>query len=146
MGRDDLDSLLNFLMPFGRKMIEKYGEVYPCAVVVKQNGDMVPLSNETGKSDPTVQEVMEVLLVGLCRGAREREFRAVGLCLDVRVTNPQSGVKSDAVCASIETEDGTAMDIFLPYRSVSSGAFEYGEMFALEAQRRIFQERPPPNN
>ncbi|MBI3099617.1 MAG: hypothetical protein HYY93_15520 [Planctomycetes bacterium] len=143
MGAEDLDLLLNFLMPFGRKMLEKYGEVYPCAVGMKQDGELVPLNSETGRSEPTVQEVMEVLLVGLTRGAREETYRATGMCLDVRVTLPETQVKSDAICASLESSDGRAIDIFLPYRSTTPGVFEYGEMFAAEAPRRIFPESPP---
>ena len=31
-----------------------------------------------------------------------------------------------------ETDEGKALDVFLPYRTVSPGSFEYGEIFALE--------------
>ena len=73
--------------------------------------------------------------------AKSRAIRATALCVDLRVVPPGEQNKSDAVEIQMEHMDGAALNVFLPYGKDSSGAFQYGTLFAVKAEPRVFAKQ-----
>ncbi len=133
--RADMDALLDALMRFAQEMLDKHGEFYPFAAVVTNDGDLQMVSAYSETEHPPSQELIDLLHARLRDQARGGEIRAAGVCVDVRVRSPHD---TDAIQASLEHRDADPVNVFLPYRKRRLGDYDYGELFATAADRRVF--------
>lgn len=138
MAHPDLDSLWNSLFPFAQQMLAKRGAFYPFGASIKADGQMVMNAADTGSEHPEPTEMLELLIAGFRREAAAGSVRAAGMCLDVRVTPPNSSEKSDAICAQLEHAEGQCVDVFLPYKKGFLGRYKFGDVFATPRESRIF--------
>ena len=129
----DLDELLRVALPFAQQMLEKHGEFFPYAVVIRPDGQTAMIAGYTGTETPPSAEVLAVLYQGL--RAKAEESRGVAVVADVRL----KGEGTDAIQIEVEHREGIAMKVFLPYRKRRFGRQpEIGEMRAEEGERRIW--------
>lgn len=135
---EDFDALLNHLYGFAEAMLKKHGEFFPFAAQVGADGKVAGVGGYTGEEQPESQEVIELLRKGLQQAAARGEIRAAGICYDARIT-PEGGEKTDAVCAQLEHKDGRASVVYLPYKKGWLGRLKFGELFAVEGEKKIFQ-------
>lgn len=138
MAHPDLDSLWNSLFPFAQQMLAKRGAFYPFGASIKADGQMVMNAADTGSEHPEPTQMLELLIAGFRREAAAGSVRAAGMCLDVRVTPPNSSEKSDAICAQLEHAEGQCVDVFLPYKKGFLGRYKFGDVFATPRESRIF--------
>jgi hypothetical protein len=134
----DLDSLWNSLFPFAQKMLAKRGAFHPFGASIKADGQMAMNAADTGSEHPEPTELVDLLVAGFRQAAAAGSVRAAGVCLDVRVTLPNSSEKSDAICAQLEHAEGQCVDEFLPYKKGLLGRYTFGEVFATPRESRIF--------
>ena len=114
-------------------MLEKHGEFFPYAVVIRPDGQTAMIAGYTGTETPPSAEVLAVLYQGL--RAKAEESRGVAVVADVRL----KGEGTDAIQIEVEHREGIAMKVFLPYRKRRFGRQpEIGEMRAEEGERRIW--------
>jgi hypothetical protein len=139
MSRPDLDSLLNFLLPFAQDMLAKHGEFFPFAATMSVGGELAKAASYTGSERPASMEVLEVIEDGLRQSARNSEIRAAAVCVDARVQAPGTTEKTDAIQVKFEHSDGEAIEVFLPYRKGFLRRLKYGELFATQGTRTLFQ-------
>ena len=144
VSRDELNRLLNAMIPFAQDMLGKYGQFVPFAGVLNAEGEIELLGGFADNENVTAQEIHDVLLDGLQQSAREGKYRATGLCADVHVRRGQADQGSDAIGVSLEHSDGTALDVYLPYTKPAPGQIEYGELFGAGAAVRVFTAPPAP--
>jgi hypothetical protein len=83
--------------------------------------------------------LIDILVAAFRQQAAAGAIRAAGVCLDVRVTLPNTSEKSDAICAQLEHAEGQCVDVYLPYKKGWLGRFTFGEVFATAGESRIFQ-------
>ncbi len=140
---DELEQLLNAIIPFAQRMLARHGEFYPFAAAVSRDGRLKFIGEFVGdlpeRTNPLAAELINYLREQLIAGASKGEYRATGICSGVQVNVPSQDEKSDAVRISVEHLDGQAMNVFLPYQLDPSGEVAYGDVFAAVAEPVIFQ-------
>ena len=141
MNRDDLNQLLNALIPYAQQMLNQQGQFVPFACAISAAGEVEMIGGQPGSDETTTQEIHDVLLKELQQGARGGKYRAVGLCSDVRVRCGEAPEPSEAISVGLEHSDGTAIDVYLPYTKQGAGQVKYGDLFGSARQLRIFS--PP---
>jgi hypothetical protein len=131
----DGETLLNFLMPDAIEDLEKNQEVLPRAAVVTEGGELRMIE---APDDPEAapQEAFEAL----CDQIRRGSYRSAGLCFDIHFVREDVDHHSDGIRVYLETKDGAAMNVFLPYEHPEGGEVKTGELFATEGKARIFGE------
>jgi hypothetical protein len=135
--RDDLDALVNFLLPFAQQMLGKSDEFFPFAAEVSAEGELVAVGIDSGEDDqPASQEVIDAHIELLRSHAAAGQIRACGVCSDTRVTTPETG-QTDAVRVALEHRDAEPLDVYLPY-SKGPDAYSFGDLIAVAGESRVF--------
>lgn len=107
--QDDLDELLNVVVPFGEQTLERYGELFPYGAAIALDGRTALLAADAGPGgDATSHEAYDSLREG---ARRDRDgFRAVAIAADVRVHGG-----GDAIRVDTEHRDGVALTLLIEY-------------------------------
>ncbi len=139
---EELEQLLNAIIPFAQRMLVRHGEFYPFAAAVNQNGKLKFIGEFVGdlpeRANPLSGGLIGYLREQLIAGASKGEYRATGICSGVQVDVSGQKEKGDAVRISVEHLEGQAMDVFLPYQLDPSGEVAYGDVYAAVAEPVIF--------
>jgi hypothetical protein len=141
MAHEDIDTLLNAVLPFAQQMLGKYGEFYPIGASMNAAGEVGLVGVMPESEHPEAQEIIDLLMAQLVDDARKREIRGSAICFDGSAIPPGQSAKSDAICAHLEHASGICVAAFLPYRKEISGEVTYGELFAGELKPQIFVSR-----
>jgi hypothetical protein len=137
----DFNSLVNALLPFAQQMLREHGAFLPFGAIANA-GRVTLVACDLGKEDATVPELAEFMTVSLRSQAQEHGSVAAAYCVDVRVVDPRSQAKTDAVQLVFEHRSGEAMNVFFPYAKNAAGVYEFDHPFALVSERRIFAGAP----
>jgi len=135
--REEIEALLNFLLPFAEEQLTKNGEFFPYAAVVEADGDLAAVSTDPGEEDPDVGDLLLSLRAHLAEQAAGGSIRASGIAADVTLTDPDSGEVTDAVQVELDHAEGDAVDIYVPYESAGDGV-KFGELVAAHGREPIF--------
>ncbi|KQW53624.1 hypothetical protein ASC77_04980 [Nocardioides sp. Root1257] len=107
--QEDLDGLLNLVLPLAQELLGKNGRFYPFGASVSTGGEASLTAADAGLGDhPQPDRV----LAGVYDGARAAaaETRAAAFVSDVLVGG------SDAVQVELEHRDGIALVVLVPYQ------------------------------
>jgi hypothetical protein len=138
MAHPDLDQLLNFLPPFAQQMLAKHGEFYPFGSSMTTDGKIVANGAYEGDENPPSQPLIDLLTQGFRQQAAAGQILAAGICYDIRTIPPGQSEKTDAICMSLEHQNGEAADVCLPYKKGWFGKISYGEIFGAPRKREFF--------
>jgi len=138
MAHPDLDELLNAVLPFAQQMLSDHGEFFPFGSAMTVDGKIEELAAFTGDERPSSEELIALLTRGLRQKATAGEIRAAAICYDVRTIPPGHSEKTDAVCVSLEHQDGETADVYLPYKKGWFGKISYGQIFGSPRKREFF--------
>jgi len=138
MAREDLDNLLSACIPFAKQLLEKRGEFFPFGCAMSPAGEISLAQGYDDKPDVNAQEIIELTLDGFRTGARSGEYKAVALCVDVRVNAPDGSGKTDAIRVTLEENGGEALNVFIPYHKGMMRGVAYGEVFACATEHIVF--------
>ena len=134
---EEIQELLNFLLPHAERMLNEHGEFYPYAVALDSDGTMEAVTPDVETDDPDVGDVLVALHEGLREQAAEGAIRASAIAADVTLTDPDSGKTTDAVQVELDHADGDPVDIYVPYESAGDG-IKFGELVAAEGREPVF--------
>jgi hypothetical protein len=134
---DEIQELLNFLLPFAERMLTENGEFYPYAASVASDGEVSAVAIHLGDEHPDAGDLLVSLHEQLRMQAADGEIRASGIAADVTLTDPDSGETTDAVQVQLDHAQGDAVDIYVPYES-AEGGLKFGELVAAEGREPIF--------
>jgi len=134
---DEIQELLNFLLPYAERMLTQHGEFYPYAAALGSDGELSAVGTDLDDDSPDVGEVLLALHQGLREQAAEGEIRASGIAADVTLTDPDSGETTDAVQVELDHADADAVDIFVPYETEDEG-IKFGDLVAAEGREPVF--------
>jgi hypothetical protein len=134
---DEIQELLNFLLPYAERMLSEHGEFYPYAAALDSDGELNAVGTDLDDDSPDVGEVLLALHQGLRERAAEGEIRASGIAADVTLTDPDSGETTDAVQVELDHAEADAVDIFVPYETEAEG-IKFGELVAAEGREPVF--------
>jgi len=143
VNRADLDPLLDEALQAACHLLEKNGEFFPFGVVLRSDGETRHVQGWTASEQPPPAEVIDLLLRGFRNGAASREYRATALVRDVRVKDQHQDLTTDAISVTLEHEDGTSINCYLPYTRSDAGALTYGEVFAHPTESNVFATDVP---
>lgn len=108
MAQNDLDVLLNSVLPFAEQTLAKYGELFPFGAGVDVGGQVAMLAADSGLGEhPASNQVLDALYEGA--RAEAASHRAVAFVADVRANG------SDAVRIELEHREGVALVLLIPY-------------------------------
>ncbi len=138
MAQEDMDALLNAVVPLAQQMLGKYGEFYPLGASMTHDGAVGLVGVMPESEFPQAQEIIDLLLDQLHEDADQHAIRGSVICFSGSAIPPGEPEKRDAICAHIELESGMCAAAFLPYRKEISGQVTYGELFAGNLKPQIF--------
>jgi hypothetical protein len=134
---DEIQELLNFLLPYAEQMLNQHGEFYPYAAALDAEGELNAVGAEVDDDTPDVGELLLALHQGLREQAADGAIRASGIAADVTLTDPDSGETTDAVQVELDHADADAVDVFVPYETESDG-IKFGELVAAAGREPVF--------
>jgi hypothetical protein len=134
---DEIQELLNFLLPHAEQMLNEHGEFYPYAAALDSDGALNSVDTDLEDDSPDVGDVLLALHEGLRERAAEGAIRASGIAADVTLTDPDSGETTDAVQVELDHADAEAVDVFVPYETEPDG-IKFGELVAAEGREPVF--------
>ena len=132
LAQDDLDALLNALLPFAEDQLAKNGAFYPFAGSMSLDGEATLVATDPGLGEhPASDQVLTTLYDGA--RANANASRAFAFVADVRANG------SDAVRLELEHREGTALVLLLPYtRSRFKKALTFGQMGVSTGAPRVW--------
>jgi hypothetical protein len=76
--RDEMDSLLDMLLPFAQQQLEKHGEFFPFAASIDSSGAQAMVAVDLGDEHPASKDVIDSLYedLGAFRGKRRDSRRS----------------------------------------------------------------------
>lgn len=130
--QDDLDGLLNFVLPVAEELLGKHAEFYPFGAAVSNDGEA-----SLAGADPGLGEhpASDAVLAALYQGARmsSTSVRAAAFVVDVIVEG------SDAVRVELEHREGIALVVLAPYkRRRFKRAVTFGQMSVSSGDPRVW--------
>jgi hypothetical protein len=135
--KEEIELLLNYLLPLAEEMLSKQGEFYPYAAMMDTGGEVQSVSAAPDEQ-PDVGELLLALHTELRSQAAEGAIRASGIASDVTLTDPDSGEVTDAVQLELDHAEAEPVDVYVPYES-GAGGVKFGELVAAAGQAPIFQ-------
>ena len=138
MAHEEIDALLNTVLPLAQQMLAKYGEFYPLGASMNTKGEVGLVGVMPESEFPQAQEIIDLLLAQLLADANSDQIRGSVICFSGSAIPPGESEKRDAICAHLEHASGICVAAFLPYRKEISGQVTYGELFAGNLKPQIF--------
>ncbi len=137
----DCDRVLDTALPFAQQMLESYGEFYPYAIRLLDNGSTEGLTTKPGKDEwPKSQLVLDKVYERL--GAQAGTLRAVAVVTDVLLTTDAEPI--DAVKVDVEHREGVAIAVLVPYEKKGKGVKpDFGAPRAAFGERRVWPTAQP---
>jgi hypothetical protein len=135
--REEIELLLNHLLPLAERMLSEHGEFYPYAAIMDSGGEVQAVSAAADEDHPDVGELLLALHTELRERAVDGTIRASGIASDVTLTDPDSGEVKDAVQLELDHAETEAVDVYVPYTSGDDGV-QFGELVAASGQAPIF--------
>ena len=134
--KDEIEELLNFLLPVAEEELSRAGEFYPYAAMVAADGELKSVSAATGE-EPEVADLLVALHDELRAHAADGSIRASGIAADVTLTDPDSGETTDAVQLELDHAEGDPVDIYVPYETVGNEV-KFGELVTAAGRQPVF--------
>ena len=138
---EEVELLLNEGIPFALEMLDKYGEFYPFALALAQDGIPTQVEVDPGTENPESTQVLALLQEAMEKGAAAGDYKATALVVDVSLDGVEGVETTDAIQVGLEHQSGYCVNVFLPYGKDEKGEFAFGELLAAPREASIFQ--PP---
>jgi hypothetical protein len=134
--KEEIQQILNYLLPFAEQMLTKEGEFYPYAAILDAGGEVQAVS-VAGDERPDVGDLLVAIHAELRERAAGGAIRASGIAADVTLTDPDSGETTDAVQVELDHADAEPVDVFVPYETEPDG-IKFGELVAAQGREPVF--------
>jgi hypothetical protein len=135
-----MDSLLTACIELAQRLLEEHGEFYPFGHAIQADGRLELVSSfvEADDDRPDSAELLDLLCDGLAEMAKDGRIRASAVCADVRVRRSGESEARDAIQVAVEHRDADPVAVLMPYVKKRLGGFEFDELTASAAERRVF--------
>jgi hypothetical protein len=136
--KEEIEQLLNFLLPFAEERLSKEGEFYPYAAMLLADGEVKSVMAAAGE-EPEVPDLLVALHEELQERAAQGAIRASGIAADVTLTDPDSGETTDAVQLELDHANADAVDIYVPYETAGNEV-KFGELVSAQGRQPVFTD------
>jgi hypothetical protein len=136
---EDFERLLDATFPFVEDLLKKHGEFFPLASAIDKNDSVAHVGTYEGNEQPKSDKVIADLKVGLREGAKKGNYKAIAIFYDVKVVDPNTNKKTDAIAVFVEnTKDTKAYKLFYPYTLTKDSVLTFAESWRNEIEKEIF--------
>ena len=138
MSREDLEIVLNALVPLAQRELKEHGSFPPMAAALDDKGELevqIPGPGEGGETD----ELLALLVDSLRKGLAADGYRTVGWCVEVEAERPGGEEPVDAIAVHLESPTETLM-AFVPFVLGEDGDVAYSDTFFGAADPVVFEE------
>jgi hypothetical protein len=130
--------MLNYVLPFAKRMIEKFGELLPVCAYTNQSSEIVQLGLERRSVEGVPASlVVSKLIATLREKVKSNECVATAIAFDVKVNEPSSGRRLSAIQVNLDCEGGYSAEVFCPYLELNDGIV-FRPLFSQEGRHEIF--------
>jgi hypothetical protein len=134
--REEIDRLLNAMMPFADKMLSQHGEFFPFAGALRPDGSIVSVGAYDGREQPPSADVIKDLLAALRNDAQQGRVDATAIVYDVRLSDPKRE-QQDAVVVSLDHRGGMSANVVFPYM-IQRGVVQFGDPIRQINEDKVF--------
>ena len=125
---EDFERLLDATFPFVENLLKKHGEFFPIASVIDKNDSIAYIGTYDGDEQLLSDKVIADLKMGLREGLKKGDYKVIAIFYDVRVIDPNTNQKTDAIAVFVENKnDTTANKLFYPYTLTKDSVLTFAE-------------------
>ncbi len=133
----DIERLIESTLPFVEELLMEYGEFFPLASAIQTNDTISQIGIFDGDEQPLSSHVIENYKTAF--KAKKEEYKTIAIFHDVRVIDPKTNIKTDAVAIFTESKnDSIAYTLFYPYTLTSDKILAFSDPWLDENQKEIF--------
>jgi len=134
---DEIQRLLDTTFPFINSLLVKYGEFFPLASAIDSNGQISQVGTYDGVDNPLSDKLVNDFK-DIFR-AKKDKFNSIAIFYDVKVVNPKTGLKTDAVAVFGENKiDRTSYIFYFPYSLTTDKKLSYLDSWMNTNHKEIF--------
>jgi hypothetical protein len=141
MQKQQLESLLKVVLPFGEMMLKNHGEFYPYGATMDVDEKITNVGGYTGDEHPKFVEVIKLLKGAFRRDGATGKIVACALVYDTRFTPPGQTEKTDAMAVDLDHRDGMSVTMIYPYRIGPDKQAIFSPPFAQKGSAEIFPKK-----
>lgn len=135
----DIERLLDSTLPFVEDLIRKYGEFFPLASAIKTDDAIAQVGTYSEEKKPLSAKVIAELKKSF--RAKKEDYKTIAIFYDVRVVNPNTNLKTDAVVVFTETKnESTAYLFYYPYILKTGKQLTFSDSWKEKIDKEIFNE------
>ena len=136
---NDIERLIDSTFPFVEDLLTKHGEFFPIASAVKTNGSIAQVGTYDGDDKPLSEKLIADLKAAFI--AKKVEYKAVAIFYDVRVVDPDTKIKTDAIAVFIESKnEKQAYTFYYPYSLTTEYKLIFSDPWKSEKEKEVFIE------
>ncbi len=140
--KEDVENLMNEILPFGEKMLEEHGEFLPYGGVINAADEIIHVSPDVRDGETTDSiRLADILRESLKEMALDEKCKATAIVLNISTELPSTGQKSDAIQMNLEHVSDYSAEVFFPYKINHDDGIIWGEVFAQEGRCEIFSKK-----
>ena len=136
--KSECEDLMNEALPLAERMLREHGEFYPYGLTIDATGKIAHAAASDGAERPKSAPLIQLLTAQFQDGAKSGKYRATALVYDVRVVDPSTGLKSDAIAVALDHRENYSVVVFIPY-TLNQGKYVPGKLFAQKGEGRVFK-------
>lgn len=134
---NEIERLLDSTFPLIVNLLENYGEFFPLASAIKTNDSIAQIGTYEGDEQP-LSNTLITNFKSTFRANRD-DYNAITIFFDVRVMDPNTNSKTDAVAVFAEMKkDSVAFNFYYPYVLTPNNKLTFSEPWSTEVPKEIF--------
>ena len=136
---NDIEKLLDSTMPFVEGLLNKHGEFFPLASAIKTNDSIAQVGTYDGDDRPLSDKLIADLKQAF--RAKKDDYKTIAIFYDVRVLDPDTNVKTDAIAVFVETKkDNSAFTFYYPYTLTKDKQLTFSNPWKNKTNKEIFND------
>jgi hypothetical protein len=135
----DFDELLNFILPFAKSLLLKYGSFHPFGAYKQIDGNIAAIAGYDDRQEEDPQISIDLLIDDMRNDALIERITAAAVCMTVDVQLPHITEEVSAIHVNLDHAAGDSMDVYLPYIEGSEGEIQFEEACAAQGVSKIFR-------
>lgn len=136
--KEEAEQVMSAGISFAQKMLAAHGEFYPFGFAMTADGKVAAVAADAPDEHRPSRELIDNLMAGFRSGAARGHYKVTAVFFDVRVQQPGTSEKTDAVQVGLEHVSGYCVDVFFPYSRTVEGEVNYEAVFASKRAGVVF--------
>jgi hypothetical protein len=139
--KEEVEELMNSLLPLAKKMLAELGEFYPYGGYMDHNGIITHVSGRIEGTDcPRSKSIIDLLRRNFRQSAKDGKLKATAVIFDVRIKPPGEDDGTDAIQVCLDHQGGYSAKVLFPY-TIKNGEVLFGNTFAHKGDGEIFGQK-----